>query len=228
MGHPLGCSDELQRFRRRLRRSLRERQQLAAVHRQLLLDPRASTPSASAASSAAISTTRSATSSLAAGSFHARHQRHPQSRRWQPRAATTSPISCSARSSAPKWPWRSPARVPLTSYALYVDDMWKVTPKFTINAGLRYEMTPPWDDKTGHAHHRRHPRDAARTAGRRPSLHPFFQRQGSGAFYEGLNWSGRTSRRGATAPSATRMVRDRLHQFRAAAWDSPGVRTSSW
>ncbi|MCW5982369.1 MAG: TonB-dependent receptor [Bryobacteraceae bacterium] len=36
-----------------------------------------------------------------------------------------------------------------TGFALYVDDVWKVTPKFTLNWGLRYELTPPWEDQTG-------------------------------------------------------------------------------
>ena len=36
-----------------------------------------------------------------------------------------------------------------TSFALYMDDVWKITPKFTLSLGLRYENTPPWEDKTG-------------------------------------------------------------------------------
>jgi outer membrane receptor for monomeric catechols len=31
-------------------------------------------------------------------------------------------------------------------FALYVDDVWKVTPKLTLSLGLRYENTPPWKD----------------------------------------------------------------------------------
>lgn len=30
---------------------------------------------------------------------------------------------------------------------LYLEDTWKVTPKLTLNIGLRYENTPPWHDK---------------------------------------------------------------------------------
>ncbi|HKO19338.1 MAG TPA: carboxypeptidase-like regulatory domain-containing protein [Acidobacteriaceae bacterium] len=33
--------------------------------------------------------------------------------------------------------------------AAYVDDTYKVTPKFTISLGLRYELTPPWNDTFG-------------------------------------------------------------------------------
>jgi hypothetical protein len=31
----------------------------------------------------------------------------------------------------------------------YVDDTFKLSPKFTISAGLRYELTPPWNDTYG-------------------------------------------------------------------------------
>ncbi len=33
--------------------------------------------------------------------------------------------------------------------AAYVDDTYKITPKLTISAGLRYELTPPWTDTLG-------------------------------------------------------------------------------
>src|ERR1700682_5149912 len=36
-----------------------------------------------------------------------------------------------------------------TSFAVYVDDIWKITPKLTLSLGLRYENTPPWEDQTG-------------------------------------------------------------------------------
>jgi hypothetical protein len=36
-----------------------------------------------------------------------------------------------------------------TSFALYVDDTYKITPTITLSLGLRYENTPPWEDQTG-------------------------------------------------------------------------------
>jgi hypothetical protein len=33
--------------------------------------------------------------------------------------------------------------------AAYVDDTYKISPKLTISAGLRYELTPPWTDTLG-------------------------------------------------------------------------------
>ncbi|MEO8592421.1 MAG: TonB-dependent receptor [Candidatus Solibacter sp.] len=36
-----------------------------------------------------------------------------------------------------------------TAFSLYVDDVWKITPQLTLSMGLRYENTPPWEDKSG-------------------------------------------------------------------------------
>src|SRR6266550_4432878 len=36
-----------------------------------------------------------------------------------------------------------------TSFALYIDDVWKISPKVTLSLGLRYENTPPWEDISG-------------------------------------------------------------------------------
>ena len=33
--------------------------------------------------------------------------------------------------------------------AAFVDDTWKVTPKLTVSLGLRYELSPPWNDQLG-------------------------------------------------------------------------------
>jgi len=36
-----------------------------------------------------------------------------------------------------------------TSFAVYLDDVWKISPRVTISLGLRYENTPPWEDVSG-------------------------------------------------------------------------------
>ena len=36
-----------------------------------------------------------------------------------------------------------------TSFSVYFDDVWKVSPKVTLSLGLRYENTPPWEDISG-------------------------------------------------------------------------------
>lgn len=36
-----------------------------------------------------------------------------------------------------------------TSFAFYVDDVWKISPRLTLSLGLRYENTPPWEDISG-------------------------------------------------------------------------------
>ncbi len=68
----------------------------------------------------------------------------------------------------------------------YIDDSWKVTPKLTINMGLRYEYSPPWFDKTGRLVNIYVPfaDNTPNVADR--SRHPVFIRQGKGDFYEGL------------------------------------------
>jgi len=87
------------------------------------------------------------------------------------------------------------ARFRALSFAFYIDDIWKVTPRLTINFGLRYENTPPWEDQTGRLFNgivRRDIRPAdyrnANVADR--SIYPYFMRQGRGEPYEGvaLRW----------------------------------------
>ncbi len=80
-----------------------------------------------------------------------------------------------------------------TGLAFYVDDIWKVTSKVTVNFGLRYELTPPWEDQTGTLFNgivrldARTTLDAPNVADR--SLYPYFMRQGASRqnCYEGIN-----------------------------------------
>jgi len=85
------------------------------------------------------------------------------------------------------------ARFRATNLAFYVDETWKISRKVTINAGLRYELNPPWEDQTGTLFNGIVPFDA-RTTLEAPnvadqSLYPFFMRQGAPRqnCYEGIN-----------------------------------------
>ncbi len=68
----------------------------------------------------------------------------------------------------------------------YIDDTWKLTPKLTVNLGLRYEYTPPWFDKTGRLVNIFVPFTDSTPNVQDLSRHPVFIRMGSGDFYEGL------------------------------------------
>jgi hypothetical protein len=69
----------------------------------------------------------------------------------------------------------------------YIDDTWKLTPKLTLNLGLRYEYTPPWFDKTGRLVNIHVPFADMTPNVADLSRHPTFVRMGSGDFYEGLS-----------------------------------------
>jgi hypothetical protein len=70
------------------------------------------------------------------------------------------------------------ARYRATSFALYLDETWKISRRLTINAGLRYEMTPPWEDQTGRLFNGIVRHDLRATNIQDRSLYPFFMRQG--------------------------------------------------
>ena len=73
-------------------------------------------------------------------------------------------------------------------FAFYGDDVWKISPRLTMNLGLRYERTPPWEDQTGKLFTVAIPADIALANVADPSLHPFFLRQGTGGDpYNGIN-----------------------------------------
>lgn len=81
-----------------------------------------------------------------------------------------------------------------TGFAFYIDDSWRISPKFTLSLGLRYENTPPWEDQTGTLFNGIVPNDIRPTDFRNApvtdlSLHPFFMRQGAARqnCYEGIN-----------------------------------------
>ena len=66
----------------------------------------------------------------------------------------------------------------------YVDDNYKITPKLSIQLGLRYELTPPWFDTLGNEFmvdmHTNNSPISPTVAGPEPSnLQPFFVREGN-------------------------------------------------
>jgi hypothetical protein len=71
--------------------------------------------------------------------------------------------------------------------AAFVDDTWKITPKLTLSLGLRYELTPPWNDTLGNLINVVMPRIYA-FPNAPVSQQPYYVRQGNCSNpYSGLN-----------------------------------------
>lgn len=73
-----------------------------------------------------------------------------------------------------------------TSQAYYIDDTWRVTPKLTISMGLRYELTPPFYDRSQHEANIQLPIFATSANVTDPKLQPTDVRSGIGNYYQGL------------------------------------------
>jgi outer membrane receptor protein involved in Fe transport len=79
------------------------------------------------------------------------------------------------------------------SMSLYADDTWRVSSRLTLNFGLRYELTPPWEDQTGTLFNGIVPFDAHLTLANPnvtdQNLFPYFMRQAPSRqnCYEGVN-----------------------------------------
>ena len=77
--------------------------------------------------------------------------------------------------------------------AFYFDDNYKFTPKLTVSAGLRYELTPPWHDTLGNEFivdlQTNNSPISPFVSGPEPqNLWPFFRRQGTCSDpYQGVN-----------------------------------------
>lgn len=79
------------------------------------------------------------------------------------------------------------ARFRATSFSFYVDDTWKLTNKLTLNLGLRYENTPPWEDQSGRLFTVYLPYMDSVAAVQDRSRYPIFLRQGNGSNpYDGI------------------------------------------
>lgn len=81
--------------------------------------------------------------------------------------------------------WLAFAQFRATSAYFYADDTYRITPKMTLNLGLRYEYSPPWWDRSQNevSVDVRNIIQAANIQDM--NLHPTLVRTGSGDFYEG-------------------------------------------
>ncbi|MCX6626975.1 MAG: TonB-dependent receptor, partial [Candidatus Solibacter sp.] len=72
-----------------------------------------------------------------------------------------------------------------TSAYGYVDDTYRISPRLTMNVGLRYELTPPWFDRSANMVSVDTPHITSAANVQDKSLHPTLVRTGMGDFYEG-------------------------------------------
>jgi hypothetical protein len=76
-----------------------------------------------------------------------------------------------------------------TSVYWYAEDTWKITPKLTMNLGVRYERTPAWDDKYRGVMNVQMFDPGVGDYGILPGTKvPIFTRPGEGDFHEGLGY----------------------------------------
>ncbi len=81
--------------------------------------------------------------------------------------------------------WLAFAQFRATSVYGYVDDTYRISPRLTMNIGLRYELTPPWFDRSQNMVSVDTPHIINAANVQDKSLHPTLIRTGMGDFYEG-------------------------------------------
>lgn len=74
-----------------------------------------------------------------------------------------------------------------SSQYYYIDDSWRITPKLTLNAGVRYELTQPWRDQSQKVSNVYEPLFPSTANVRDPALQPVLVRPGNGDFYQGVS-----------------------------------------
>jgi len=74
-------------------------------------------------------------------------------------------------------------------WATYIDDTFKLTPRITINVGLRWEVAQPLWDKAGNEVNFQFKQPLPYTANEpNAALHPTYVRTGNGDFYENIDF----------------------------------------
>ncbi len=84
--------------------------------------------------------------------------------------------------------WLAFAQFRATSAYFYIDDTWRVAPKLTVNVGLRYELSPPWYDRSQNMVSVHVPYIIQEANVQDMSKHPVLVRTGKGDFYEGVGF----------------------------------------
>jgi hypothetical protein len=80
--------------------------------------------------------------------------------------------------------WLAFAQFRTTAGYFYVDDTYRISPKLTVNMGLRYELTPPWLDRSQNMVSVNTTNIIQGAKVPDMSLHPVLVRTGEGDFYE--------------------------------------------
>lgn len=84
--------------------------------------------------------------------------------------------------------WLAFAQFRATSTYAYVDDTYRLAPRLTLNFGLRYELTPPWWDRSQNMVSVHVPYILQASNVQDLSKHPVLVRTGKGDFYEGVGF----------------------------------------